>query len=363
MAFSLMLIILGVIMFLLPFFVYVPILMVAAFFMGGANNILLIGIVMKKAIECFTCCIVPYLSITVGSNSECLRLWRGQRNEPYLHFIHMGDTLGLLFTPLLAMMVLSGKVGERGWEPLSGLEGVKIYFPIMGAIVLALVPPFLYFGLLSSSCGPRPEVKKGVTEKSQLSWRHYLMIALFSSMQGLISISWTLGIQIPLYAAYSHLHLSRVAGSSLSLFFRVAFIISRLIVALISVKIKAKVLIYPCLAVFTAPCLYIPYRGTELTAHELEVSVTVLGAGSGPLLTTTLLIFEDLLPLTPRVAGLLPMAEAILKKLLPILIGVMIERNPNDIFLIGVATTLTSVIYLLLEVFSKRINKMLEVQQ
>ncbi len=130
----------------------------------------------------------------------------------------MGDTLGFVFAPALASLVLSAGEGEPGWEPLPGLAGVRAYFPCAGLLVLLLTPGFLYFGLRRLAVNDKEEEEEEAClakSESNLSGAHWILIATFNVVGLLLASTWVLGMQLPLYAAYSHLSLSRVQGGFL----------------------------------------------------------------------------------------------------------------------------------------------------
>ncbi len=277
--------------------------------------------------------------------------------------MHMGEALGYLFAPALATQVLSSKVGEAGWEPLPGLDGVKAYFPILGVMTLALSTIFLGFvGLRRphESRTDQEEELRSAKADSTLSRAQLSVAAVFGLIQLLMGTSWLVGQQIPLYAANSHLRLSRADGASLNLLYRICFVAARILGVLLSLKMRATKTIYLFLALYALPCIFILWRQTDLTLSELEASVAVLGVGSGPLHSTTLLIFEDIMPLTARITSLVYLGQVIGIKLFPVLVGLFIQDHPSTLFVAGVITGLTSALYAMLSVFKMKIKEQLQ---
>ena len=63
----------------------------------------------------------------------------------------MGEALGHLFAPFLAILVLSGDPREPGLELTPGIDGgVKTFFAIIGTIILLTTPFFLLGNLFWS---------------------------------------------------------------------------------------------------------------------------------------------------------------------------------------------------------------------
>ena len=298
------------------------------------------------------------LSSTEGS-PECLRLWRDGNSEPYLHFLNLANEAAYTFPPLLGTFVLSGGEGRPEWQPLAGLGGVRIYFPILGLMVLVLVPGFACIGRTPSANKKEAGQEGEENESSRLSPRHWLIFAIFSVTTFSISSCWMFGQQVPLYAAYSHLHLSSAEGSQLSLIFYVACITCKVLAIAFSTKVPASKTVLAFLALYVISCTYVLLRGTSLTLTELRVCVAVAGFGYGPLYAAKLVVYTSRTPLTPRMYSLVYFGLVTGVKLLSLVTGLMVEAYPNVIFLSGVLAALAAVLIALLTAYKTRIKEWL----
>ncbi len=88
--------------------------------------------------------------------------------------------------------------------------------------------------------------------------------------------------------------------------------------------------------------------------------MAILGVGAGPLLTLSLLVFEDILPVTSRIAGLISLGNVVGAKTLPLLMGFIVERHPPAIFATGIPTGLALIVFAALGCFKSRIKEELE---
>ena len=301
------------------------------------------------------------LSSTEG-NAECLRLWRGDNSEPYMHFLALALDAGYTFAPMLGTLILSGGEDRPEWQPLPGLGGVRIYFPILGLMVLVVVPGFAWVGMTPSPRKGGNDKKSHMEEEendSRLSLRHWLIVAIFNVMTFSVSACWVFGQQVPLYAAYSHLHLSSAEGSKLSFIYFVASVANKTLAIAFSTKMPATKTVFVFLALYVTSCAFVLLQGTSLTLTELKVCVVVTGFGYGPLYSSTLVVFESLTPLTPRMYSLAYFGLVTGLKVLSLVTGLLVEAYPNVIFLSGMLAGLAFVLIALLTAYKTRIRECL----
>ena len=277
-----------------------------------------------------------------GSTAATLQLWKGDNVEPYLHFISLGNPFGYLFASFVGTQVLSSSSSSRededGWEPIAGLKSVQAYFVLLGLVTLVLLPAYLCIETQSDQDGKKAD------EASALSKRHWIIIFVFMVGSFLTSTSYILGEQLPLYAANVPLGLSRSEGSLVALLFWLGYSCSRIVAILISTRIDATRTVHAYLALVVAACAYV-WRDSTLTFAQLQVCVAVVGVGCGPLQSAITLIYEGVLPLTPRILSLAYFGNVAGVKLLPILVGVFIEEHPPCLFYLG-GTALGSMIFI-----------------
>ena len=277
-----------------------------------------------------------------------------------MHLIHLGDALGFLFAPAVATQVLSSGKGQPGWEPLPGLQGVRAYFPMLGSLVLLCTPCYLYYCMSSPAEADDEEKKALNTGRGSLSWLHWTLVAIFNVIEVLLASTWAVGQQLPLYASKSHLHLPPAAGSSLNLLFWACNVGSRVVATLLASWIRASKAVYVSLVLYVAPSVHIVTRGAALTLVELRACVAILGVSSGPIYSFTLLIFEDIVHITPRISGLIYFGIVLGFKLYPMVIGFFIEEHPSSMFIAGILTGLASVFYACLSIFKARIKRLIQ---
>lgn len=188
------------------------------------------------------------------------------------------------------------------------------------------------------------------------------MVAVFNALGLLLASSYVLGQQLPLYAAHSQLRLSRQQGSRLNLVFWIFNFVSKTTAVVVATHVGAGRMVYAFLALYSGASVFVLWRGAELTHPELEACVALLGVGAGPLYAIALLIFEDILPVTPRIAGLIYVGNVVGVKCYPLVIGFLVEEHPAAMFVGGILTGLTALIYVALGIFKQRIKAKLEVE-
>ncbi len=289
--------------------------------------------------------------ICAGTNAECLQIWRGENSEPYMHFLYTADPISQIFASAVATLVLSGSDGGPGWEPLPGLAGVRAYFPLIGMTMLVLTPAFLYMGLCQET---RPDQGNGCstadTTRRCSSVRTWSLIIAFMVTSFSLSTVYVIGKLLPLYAAKSGLGLSRVQGSTLATVFWTFFLSARVAAVIASLKIPASKSIYVYLMMYMCPCLFVIWKQADLTYKQLLASVAIFATGAGPLESAAYFIYSSHLELTPRVIGIINCGFVISIKVLPVLVGQVIEVYPASLFACSLFAIFCIVIFATLSV-------------
>ncbi len=192
------------------------------------------------------------MSFFSGSYAECLQIWRGQNSEPYVHFVHMFDSIGMLLTPLLGTQLLLGKDGKSNWSPIPGLTQLQTFFVTMGILTFLVVPPNLYFGLKKQSHKISQENMKNDQEPTPKSRPLKLLVLTFSILYFMRTPLKLLGILITAFGSSSYLALSSAEGAALSALYWTFITAVRITAIALSSKINGRKTIHIMMSI---PCL------------------------------------------------------------------------------------------------------------
>ena len=222
--------------------------------------------------------------------------------------------------------------------------------------MLGITPGFLYFGTRKVDNSESDTTSRKPEKEEDLSRVHWIVIAGFNTIMFLLASYFLVPQQLPLYASYCHLDLSRAEGSELNLIFWSSYIISKVIAIPISAKLGGSITVHIFVGLFVLACIYPLWRMETLTHMGLRYCVGVLGLTSGPLYPITLVVFENIIPITPKISGLIYFGLVLGLKLYPVLLGFFIEESPNVIFLIGLLTGFASPLLAMLTIFQDKIK-------
>ncbi len=292
-----------------------------------------------------------------GANAECLRTWRGERSEPYVHLIHTLNAAGMLFAPALGTQLLPREDGEANWRILPEvLTPVQSYFMLMGVLTLLVAPANFYFGVVHSKqhAKEQPVTRPEAPKKSRPL---KLLLVTFVVLFALRTPLKLLGIMITAFGASSHLRLSSAEGAGLSSLYWMCVIAVRLVSIALSTRINGRKMIYVLMATSILSCLYVVCRGSDLTLTDLQVSLAIAAIGAGPQVAINLTLFQELHPVDMSISGILMLGHILGLKLFSPIVGLFVDAHPFFLFSLPIFTcSICLAIYVLLEVFRPNIK-------
>ena len=99
-----------------------------------------------------------------------------------------------------------------------------------------------------------------------------------------------------------------------------------------------------------------------MTLQELKISLVPMALGGSPLFANNILCFESYHPVNQQLSALLFLGYIIGIKLLPLLVGQVIELHPLILFELGMMSSVSVLAYASLRVMRKRIMSRLKEQ-
>ena len=276
-------------------------------------------------------------------NASCLHVWRSGNSEPYLHTIHLMVGVGAFAAPVIASHFLG--------PPESSLE---ILFPLIGTTI-ALIPGlgFLLASLskeisqLLTLSDRKIEDEKAYEHGSQ-QLKLWLTVTLFVLIIFLtVGIEKTMGMLLSTYATGSkHVHMSKSQGSQLTAVYWGGFAVARLLAIFVSTRVRASLTIYLCFGLILAPsCAVLLVPGS---AGVLAACVGAIGLGVGPVYSTLMLIFErEHAVTTTKISGAFNAGSVLGQKVFIVGAAQLVERRPDGIFMVCIASVTLSLILLL----------------
>ncbi len=298
-------------------------------------------------------------SINTGAFAECPRIWHDRNSEPYVHFMYMFNSVGMLFVSLLGTQLLPGKDGKSNWSPISGLTSLQTLFLVMGTITLMVVPPNLYFGLrhhrfkkLCQEVQTKPA--KALTPKSTPL---KLLVLTFSSLYFLRTPLKLLGILTTAFGSSSDLALSSAEGAALSALYWTCITFVRITTIALSNRINGRKTIHILMSVSMISCLYVVARQSGLTLLELQICLAFAAIGAGPQFAINMVLFHGFHQIDTSISGLLLLGHTLGLKFFSPVISFFIEDHPFTLFSVAAFTCgVCLVIYTLLELFRQQIK-------
>lgn len=257
---------------LYPFGVYVASLYLLAAVIGVVNSIVITGWYVQSlkrlCMESFT--LIRYL-LPSGTSGECLRLWRDSNSQPFFHYLSLSHTLGSIFSAALAVPFLEGEGedGGGGWTFL-GLGGIRGFFTAYGTVVFTLSSGFWY--LAARARGHQQQQQDQEEEKEEaaaaadgeddfrmtpLLWQ---LVLLFNVAAFLQLPTTTVGQQMSLFGANSHLNLTQSQSAELAVYYWVPFLVGKVAGIVASLVLSTEIIIYACSPLTLAPSCYILWR-------------------------------------------------------------------------------------------------------
>ncbi len=302
------------------------------------------------------------LHFLAGTYAECLQIWRGQNSEPYVHFVHMFDSFGMLFTPLLGTQLLPGKDGESNWNPIPRLTPLQTFFVSMGVLTLMVVPANLYFGL-KKQCHKisQDDNTKTANIPAQNSRPLKVLVLTFSALYFLRTPLKLLGIQITAFGANSDLELSSAEGAALSALYWTCITVVRITAIVLSSKIDGRKTIHVLMFMSMLSCLYVVARQSSLTLLELQICLAVAAIGSGPQFSINMVLFQGFHPVDVSISGLLLLGHILGLKFFSPVISFYMEDHPYTLFSVtAINCGCCLVIFILLELFRQPIQNSIQ---
>ncbi len=300
------------------------------------------------------------LSFLTGSYAECLQIWCGQNSEPYVHFVHMFDSIGMLLTPLLGTQLLLGKNGKSNWSPIPGLTQLQTFFVTMGILTFLVVPPNLYFGLKKQSHKTSQENMKNDQEPTPKSRPLKLLVLTFSVLYFMRTPLKLLGILVTAFGSSSDLALSSAEGAALSALYWTFITAVRITAIALSSKINGRKTIHILMSMSMISCLYVVARQSGLTLLELQICLAIAAIGAGPQFAINMVLFQGFHQVDVSISGLLLLGHILGLKFFSPVISFFIENHPFTLFTVAAFNCgICLVIYTLLELFRHRIKNAL----
>ena len=75
-----------------------------------------------------------------------MKIWQDRNSEPYVHFVHMFEAIGSVFSPIIGAQLLPGRYGRTNWDLFPKvMTPLQSYFLFMGLLPLIVAPAHLYF--------------------------------------------------------------------------------------------------------------------------------------------------------------------------------------------------------------------------
>ncbi len=302
--------------------------------------------------------------LTSVGNAECINLWRDRNYEPFLHFVHVSYTVGMLAATCLGAQLLPDKSGIALWDPVPQLTGLQTYFAIMGACTMALTPLYLFFGLRDTAKYSEKESsfaeKAGPTKSPTLRLLVFAFVLVFFAHSPLF----IMGQEVTIFGALSHLDLSSAESAHLSSLYMAGILFSRIFFIILSVKVRSKSSMHFLLVLSGAPCLYALARQASLSLHELQVCLVLASLGAGPVVSLNMVWFEDFAPVDASASGLFLLGHSLGLKIWAPTMGVLMESDPFVLFWVAAAAAAACLaFYVGLAAFSDHIKNRIVAEQ
>ncbi len=291
-----------------------------------------------------------------------MKIWQDRNSEPYVHFVHMFEAIGSLFSPIIGAQLLPGRNGKTNWDFFpTVMTPIQSYFLLMGLLPLMVAPVHLYLGWVDYQKIAKKDSKDRYKVKPEPKSRTLkILVISFGILYFLRTPLPLLGILITSFGKSSPLELSSAEGAELSALFWTSMIAIRILFIALSNKIDGRRSIHFLMAMCMLSCLYVLLRQSDLTLLELQICLCTAAMGAGPQFAINLVLFKEFSPVDVSVSGMFLLGHILGMKVFSTAMGFFIEDYPYVMFYVpAINTSVCMAIYVILEIFRDRIRKAL----
>jgi len=325
-------------------------------------------------------------AVDSGGNVLCLDIWRGHGGDHWMHSIHFSFAFGAFLGPVVAKPFLSAEdklidattaadiqnnplLSNTINETMSAAAitttnntaatideefGIKIMYPILGAVSSILALGHLAFAILSRKHPEQyqelvkqtDENQNGHTANDEAANGKAIKILFVSLMIAhfffYVGMEVNYGTYITTFAVECQLQLTKQEGATITAIFWGSFAVSRFVSIFVSFKVKPLHMLVFAFGLCLGGSIVLAIYG-DSSVILLKICSGLMGIGMGPTFACAMLWTEEHVIVTPHMGSALIIAAGIGADAFPIFIGQFISKLPMMLMYLQVAVVLSCI--------------------
>ena len=297
-----------------------------------------------------------YVAVDVASFAWIIEMWEPKDN-PYMQALFLFNSIGFSLSAALAAPFLSYSVNETldDGSTISVFHESRIMIPYAITASIAVFASFSmsvmylkspYVNDRDSSTAVRQTLDPVVSEvrKSPASPMCKVLACLMLASSAALIIN--IGSFVSVFGVYCDIHVSKASGALMANAFSISACFAMCLNAWIATKVSSKVMLYTGLAITLAAVLMMMIAAYTKTEILLWISMPVTAFGLVPILPSTYSFLASEMTVTNTMFGGLTFGKSILRILIPLLTGSLIESHAIVYVFVSLITLLLSFLFL-----------------